>query len=105
MKRKILISLILGLSTVIGYSQADSIKVEYSQEEITKANKKDEAICDVLTTKEKKKKDLWKFNLMGAFFGGVDIAYERKSAAKWSFGIQSVTNFYKDIYGENLEEY
>ena len=91
--KKIFIALLMGFTAITAYSQTDSVKIEYSQEKLIKANKLDEAICDILTKREKRDKDIWKFNLLGTFFGGFNISYERKIARKWSLNAHSVTNF------------
>lgn len=93
----------MSLTVAVAYSQTDSVKVEYSQEKITKENKIYEEICDILTRREKDGKNLWKFDLAGTFFGGFNIAYERKLASKWSCNIQSITNFAKATYGNGSE--
>ena len=95
--KKVFITLLMGLTTLASYSQNDSVKVEYSQEKITQAHKMDEAICDILTRRENKGKNLWKFNLVGTFLGGFNIAYERKLSPKWSCNIQSITDFSKQF--------
>jgi len=46
-----------------------------------------------LIRREKKDKDIWKFNLVASVFKGFDISYERRFAPKWTFDIRSVTRF------------
>ena len=101
--KKVFITLLMGLTTLTTYSQSDSVKVEYSQEKITKAHKMDEAICDVLTRRENQGKNLWKFNLLRTFLDGFTVSYERKIAPKWSLDISSVTTMsgiyiYRDYF-------
>lgn len=93
--KRIVTTLLAGLPAFAAYSQTDSVKVEFSQEKVTTANKIEEALCDVLTRREKSEKDLWKFNLIGTFLGGFNIAYEIKIIPKWSCNIQSITDFSK----------
>ena len=53
--KKVFITLLMGLITLASYSQSDSVKVEYYQEKINKAHKMDEAICDILIRRGKKR--------------------------------------------------
>ncbi len=91
--KKIFITLFIGFAVVNAYAQKDSAKIEYSQEKYTKSHKLDEAICDILTRREKSDKNLWKVNLLGTFWGGFDISCERKITSKWCYNIQSISSF------------
>ncbi len=107
-KMKLHISILFILITFSNIkAQQDSAKIEFSQERITKDTKLNEAICDVLTRREQKSKDIWKFNLLGTFFGGFNIAYERKLTPLTSINIHSVTTIkspYGDSYGISSTE-
>jgi hypothetical protein len=74
------------------FAQNDSVKTEYTQEKLTESAKFESTLCELITKREKKEKDLWKYDLLGTLFSGFNISYEHKLAQKWSVNIHSVTN-------------
>jgi hypothetical protein len=92
---KIRIVFLLSVS-IFGFSlqstaQKDSVKTEYTQEKLTESGKFESTLCELITKREKKEKDLWKYDLLGTLFNGFNISYEHKLAQKWSLNLHSVT--------------
>lgn len=105
MKNKLVLTTLVSILFFIrAHAQSDSAKIEYSQEQITPSTRLEEAICDVLTKREKAEKDLWKLNLLGTVFGRFNIAYERKIASKYSFQLKSITDFNWNILAQDYSQ-
>jgi len=79
------------------YAQQDSTKVELSQTNMALAPKLNDPFFNV--RRKKDEKYLWKLNLLGTFFKGLDISYEQKIAPKWSLNINSITNLRSFNFG------
>jgi hypothetical protein len=81
------------------YAQQDSTKIESQQKNAITTATLNDPIFNTLKKREKDEKYLWKFNLLGTFFKGLDISYERKIAPKWSLNINSITNLQSFNFG------
>lgn len=114
-----LIGMLIVLNLARLLAQNDSIKIEFSQEKITKESRLNQTLCEILTKREKQEKELWKINLLGIFISeynfnlsklidvagyinnGLCLSYERKFSPAWSWNLSSITGYRDGIGGKN----
>jgi hypothetical protein len=73
-------------------AQKDSVKTEYSQEKLSESGKFESTLCELITKREKRDRDLWKYNLLGTLAGGLNFSYEHRLANQWTLNMHSVTD-------------
>jgi hypothetical protein len=98
MLKKFIPILVTGLTVIHVNAQQDSLKIV----------EKETGRLLVTPTSgqpakgEKEEKEIWKINLYGTLFSGLNISYERKITSKWTVNTNSILSFYSPVAGNTL---